>query len=469
MCHSPGKSLGGFSCSNLCAGLLAVACFGAGLGYGAPPARAQGVRGETQILIPQEARQAGAVAQPGRNFKVPAEAMENSESHRVISLYNIHTKETLTVLYKKNGRYIPSAMKRIYHLMRDWRRNEPRRMDHKLIDLIWSLQTELKPKGPVHLISGYRSLKTNNMLRRTRGGQAKRSRHILGKAADLHFPGVPIKKLRHAALRRQIGGVGYYPTSALPFVHVDTGRVRHWPRIDRIELAMIFPDGRTRHVPRGGPLRPRDLRIARARLARMKARPVMVAKSSPSRRRRLMASVYRDLAEVRALKAHIRKLWVYRTGNEGLLRQAALTTRAPARSGNARHWPKLWVNRSPANRPALVPDNLTFVWDSTSSIRISAAQMPGFNPVRLSAPRQRQRVELAPEWDEDHPDELNYRPVSLLPLMGETPLASDRHVVAMSEPVYDRSQYLFDEPENMIVLQMRHDALWGSRLRVANL
>ena len=82
---------------------------------------------------------------------------------------------------------------------------------------------------------------TNDMLRRTVGGQASESRHILGKAADVHFPDVPLKNLRYSALIRERGGVGYYPTSALPFVHVDTDRVRAWPRLPRYELALLFP------------------------------------------------------------------------------------------------------------------------------------------------------------------------------------------------------------------------------------
>ena len=103
------------------------------------------------------------------------------------------------------------------------------------------------------------------MLRRTVGGQASQSRHILGKAMDVTFPDVPVKKLRYSALIRERGGVGYYPTSATPFVHIDTDRVRAWPRLPRMELALLFPNGRTQHVPDdGGPITPEDVRRARA-------------------------------------------------------------------------------------------------------------------------------------------------------------------------------------------------------------
>ena len=185
---------------------------------------------------------------------------------RTISMFNIHTKETITVTFKRNGTYVPEALQRLNHFMRDWRRNMEIKMDPALIDLIWELHEGLGSKEPVHLICGYRSAGTNEMLRRTVGGQARNSRHITGQAADLMFPDVPLKQLRYSALIRERGGVGYYPASGLPFVHVDTGNVRHWPRMPRMELAVLFPKGHSLHVPADGrPLTPADSRIALAK------------------------------------------------------------------------------------------------------------------------------------------------------------------------------------------------------------
>ena len=189
-----------------------------------------------------------------------------SNSTRTISLYHIHTKETLTVTYKKDGKFVPDALKKINWHMRDWRENTQVEIDPRLIDLLWEMHTELGSKEPIHIICGYRSAKTNNMLRRTRGGQAKRSFHITGKAIDASFPDVPVKRMRYSALIRERGGVGYYPTSGIPFVHVDTGRVRAWPRVPRYELALLFPNGRTKHRPsKGGPITRKDVHVARSR------------------------------------------------------------------------------------------------------------------------------------------------------------------------------------------------------------
>ncbi len=190
----------------------------------------------------------------------------SSAEDRTISMYNIHTQDTVTVTFKRNGKYVLEGLQELNHFMRDWRRNQETKMDPALIDLIWELHEELGSKEPVHLICGYRSPATNEMLRRTSGGQARNSRHITGQAADLVFPDVPLKQLRYAALTKERGGVGFYPNSGLPFVHVDTGNVRHWPGISRTELALIFPNGHSRHVPDDGrALTAADSRIALAK------------------------------------------------------------------------------------------------------------------------------------------------------------------------------------------------------------
>lgn len=185
---------------------------------------------------------------------------------RTISFFTVNTKETLTIQYMKDGKRIPEAMDKINWILRDWRRDEKTTMDPNLIDLLWEIHAELGSKEPIHVISAYRSRASNDMLRRTVGGQASESRHILGKAMDVMFPDVPLKRLRYSALLRERGGVGYYPTSAIPFVHVDTARVRHWPRLPRYELALLFPDGQSKHQPvDGGPITREDVKIAQAR------------------------------------------------------------------------------------------------------------------------------------------------------------------------------------------------------------
>ena len=164
---------------------------------------------------------------------------------RTLSLYHVHTKESLTITYKVDGRYIPSALEKINYLMRDWRRKEVIRIDPKTIDLMWELHADLGSTRPIHIICGYRSPKTNSFLKRIGRNVAKKSQHMVGKAIDLYFPDISTEKLRNSALVRQVGGVGYYRSSGPSgFVHIDSGKVRMWPRVAPSQLAKIFRDSR---------------------------------------------------------------------------------------------------------------------------------------------------------------------------------------------------------------------------------
>ena len=118
-------------------------------------------------------------------------------------------------------------------------------MDPQLFDLIWAgLSGSRGSNDYIHVVCGYRSPETNAMLRRRSSGVAKNSQHMLGKAMDFFIPDVPLAKLRAIGLRMQVGGVGFYPTSGSPFVHMDTGSVRMWPRMTRQQLVAVFPNGK---------------------------------------------------------------------------------------------------------------------------------------------------------------------------------------------------------------------------------
>lgn len=178
-------------------------------------------------------------------------AIANGDT-RTISFHNLHTGEDLTVTFKRDGRYDEAALQKINWVLRDWRRDEPIKMDPHLIDLVWETQREAGGKAPIQIVCGYRSPSTNSMLRARTRGVAQFSQHMLGKAMDFFLADVPLAKVREIGLRLQRGGVGFYPTSGSPFVHLDTGNVRHWPKMSRDQLARVFPDGKTVHIPADG-------------------------------------------------------------------------------------------------------------------------------------------------------------------------------------------------------------------------
>ncbi|MER8904788.1 DUF882 domain-containing protein [Mesorhizobium sp. M0772] len=181
-----------------------------------------------------------------------ATAAGASAETRSLKLYHLHTHEKAEIVYKRNGRYDPAGLRKINIILRDWRRNEPTKMDPRLLDLVWEAYRQAGATDYIQVVCGYRSPSTNSMLRSRSRGVAKESQHMLGKAMDFYIPGVPLKKLRNIGLKMQGGGVGYYPSSGSPFVHMDVGNVRHWPGISRQELVSLFPNGKTLHVPSDG-------------------------------------------------------------------------------------------------------------------------------------------------------------------------------------------------------------------------
>jgi uncharacterized protein YcbK (DUF882 family) len=145
---------------------------------------------------------------------------------RSLFLYNPNTRESLDTVYWSHDYYLPQALSDINRFMRDYRTGEIKTMDTRLLDLLHTIQKELNPKKPIHIISAYRSRRTNANLRRRGKGAAANSYHMQAKAADIRLPGYRLSALRRTAWRQQKGGVGYYPKDS--FIHIDVGPLRCW-------------------------------------------------------------------------------------------------------------------------------------------------------------------------------------------------------------------------------------------------
>lgn len=457
------------------------------------------------------------------------------QNERTISFFHIHTQETLTVTYKRDGKFIPEAMKKIDWLMRDWRKNETIRMDPNTVDLIWEMHEELGSKEPVNVICGYRSRGTNEMLRRTVGGQASQSQHITGKAIDITFPDVPLKRMRYSALIRERGGVGYYPTSGIPFVHVDTSRVRAWPRLPRYELALLFPNGHTQHQPAtGGPITTDDARVARAKYRdlavqiadfqdlRRAPRPAttLVASAEPAapaaaprpanQRGFALASLGPENLPWTSPKAAAKpgaktvsfepipanelpaqprvaaimpadapelvnkpKLIDRSSRFEAREASKAAVARAPTNKERTQlaalvaqaevDAPKLLAAPKPAVRPAkalaavaLAPQAAELAQSNAKGPRVAALIPPAEENgtiTDMSPDSLGNGWVQAPEFDEDHPEELAYRPFPLAPLLTDSPNASEPLFGGLQHP--DVAQTLETIDDVGAVLPMR--------------
>jgi len=145
---------------------------------------------------------------------------------RSLSFVHTHTGESLSAVYFRSGDYQPAGLERINHLLRDFRTDETRAIDTRVLDILFDLQVRMNRDEPYQVISGYRSPHTNAELRSHSSGVAEHSLHMQGQAIDVRVSGFATRKLRELALQMGRGGVGFYPQS--DFVHLDCGRVRYW-------------------------------------------------------------------------------------------------------------------------------------------------------------------------------------------------------------------------------------------------
>lgn len=145
---------------------------------------------------------------------------------RWLAFDNIHTGDKVKVVYHENGQYVDGALKELDWIMRDPWDQSVKRMDKRLYDLLFALQKKLGTDHRFTLISGYRSPKTNAILRARGRGVAKRSYHMRGWAADVRLKDRTPRQIARAAKMLRVGGVGTYSRSN--FAHVDIGPVRSW-------------------------------------------------------------------------------------------------------------------------------------------------------------------------------------------------------------------------------------------------
>jgi len=157
---------------------------------------------------------------------MPAETVQAAQKVWSVSFRQVHTGESFSGVYRVGDQYLPEAFERLNYFLRDFRTGDAFPMDPRVIDILSLVQDGTGKSTPLEILSGYRSPKTNAMLRRVGNGVARNSYHMYGQAVDIRMPGYSTSKLSRVARGLRAGGVGYYPKSH--FVHVDTGDIRSW-------------------------------------------------------------------------------------------------------------------------------------------------------------------------------------------------------------------------------------------------
>jgi uncharacterized protein YcbK (DUF882 family) len=146
-----------------------------------------------------------------------------------LKMTNLHTGESLDIVYRIGNTYLPDALEKLNYFLRDHNTQDVSNYDPKEFDVLHAMMARLgKLNSAIQIVCGYRTPETNATLRQNspQTGVAEHSQHMEGHAIDLRVPGVTTAKLRDAALSLRAGGVGYYPVSQ--FVQVDVGPVREW-------------------------------------------------------------------------------------------------------------------------------------------------------------------------------------------------------------------------------------------------
>lgn len=149
----------------------------------------------------------------------PRVAWTKENAERSLTFYNTQNGEWYRGIYWEKGAYIPGALTDINHVLRDSRNGKIAHIDVGLLDVLNTMRHRLKTTKPYDVICGYRSVETNELLRKQSTGVAKNSLHMKGRAIDIRLSGTPLTQLRDAAKSLNAGGVGYYPRSN--FIHVD--------------------------------------------------------------------------------------------------------------------------------------------------------------------------------------------------------------------------------------------------------
>ena len=145
---------------------------------------------------------------------------------RRLRMYSGRSGERIDTIYWIDGEYIDEAVAEISYFMRDLREDKVKTIDRRTLDIVAAVHNLLDVSEPYLLLSGYRTARTNAMLRRRSRGVAKRSLHITAQANDVRLATRSVSQIAKAALSCNAGGVGRYYRSN--FVHMDCGTVRTW-------------------------------------------------------------------------------------------------------------------------------------------------------------------------------------------------------------------------------------------------
>jgi len=262
---------------------------------------------------------------------------------------------------------------------------------------------------------------------------------------------VPVKVLRNSALVWEWGGVGYYPTSGVPFVHVDTGRVRMWPRIPRLELAALFPDGHSKYLPQDGkPITSQDYKVAVAQGLVAQTKLAAAVRLKPAAQEEEVAYAD-DVVEADETVAQAEPVAPAQPESAAGTPKPILASFTPSMPAA----PTLAVESHEQGAPP--PPAKLFAYASVGGMSLPSLLPKTHQEAPAPAYRDAEVVG-APEADDDHPDETNYVPFEIAGLMTDSSVAFSRTVAPLTHPDQSNIDYLFDDMDNPTALPLRKNS-----------
>jgi uncharacterized protein YcbK (DUF882 family) len=187
-----------------------------------------------QAHAAQEADDAAAGLQPPPDiFDAQALDIDFWLKPRTLSMVRPQSGEKVKVLYWKDGEMIDAAYQELCHIMRDVNGRETAPIDPKLFETLWGTQAFIARYGieqPLEILSGYRTVKSNDALREAGVPAARQSLHTRGMAADIRIAKLNEQVLGGLVHSFRQGGVGFYYRSGPRggWIHADTGLKRTW-------------------------------------------------------------------------------------------------------------------------------------------------------------------------------------------------------------------------------------------------
>jgi uncharacterized protein YcbK (DUF882 family) len=159
---------------------------------------------------------------------VPSGVLAKTEKVQPLNLYNTHIQKSFhPKIFTESGHYDLMGLFEFDKAMMDYRAYKIKRIDLRLVNLVYEIQKYIGFNRRINILSGYRTPETNAYLRRHTYGVAKHSYHIKAEAVDMCIDGMRLSRQRDIIRGiNQNGGVGEYPNSG--FIHTDVGPKRSW-------------------------------------------------------------------------------------------------------------------------------------------------------------------------------------------------------------------------------------------------